>query len=645
MFRVLAVYVAVALGVLQAASLTFGPLHLPSWALTLVVVLALLGLPVTAVIAWAFETTPEGVRATPGGADGSWAHAGLLVIGTVGLTIAAVFGARAWLGASALPFLGGGAAGADGPASAGAGTSATTASSGGSSSAIRLAVLPLENRSADPKNAYFAGGLSDELTTALSRVPGFTVTSQVSASRFAGSEATAPRIADSLGVRYLLTGSASLDGGTGAISARLVDGRGDSTIWTHRFERPAGDIRDLQLDVARRIAELLRSRFTRTEEKRILAGQTRDPVAHDLYLREQNLGPYGPPDSATAERQIELLRRALARDSTFAAAWYALALTFPDARPSGDWVDTTRLAYDRAVRWASAPALRAQYRSVEAYALGRDPDSALTATREAVEANPGNAQLVFALAQAYRGLGDLPDAVSWGRRARALDPLNPSRWGFVGGCYEGLGMERKAERAYRKQIELDRTDAAGWSALELLLARQGRYSEASALEDSLVAETGDPEELSDRGFLALWRGDAVRGHRLLERALRTRSWADEVRHVPEIVRARELAGDTAGTGSLVRRAEASLRASAFGGDPAVLVEMAAVQDHGREAARRLRAYIERGGYTPLGLLTDDPDFGPVRSDTAFQAAVREARAVVQRQRREVRRTLASEDGG
>ncbi|HKK07568.1 MAG TPA: hypothetical protein VKA44_01640, partial [Gemmatimonadota bacterium] len=210
-FRVLAVYVAVALGVLQVASLTFGPLHLPSWALTLVVVLALLGLPVAAVLAWAFETTPGGVRPTAGGTGGSWTHAAGLLVGAVALTVAAGFGARAWLGASALPFLGGGAA-------AGAGGAAGAGSSPGSSSAIRLAVLPLENRSPDPKAAYFAGGMTDQLNAALSDVPGFMVIGQRSADRFASSTATVPQIADSLGVRYVLEGSASLADGKGTIT-------------------------------------------------------------------------------------------------------------------------------------------------------------------------------------------------------------------------------------------------------------------------------------------------------------------------------------------------------------------------------------------------------------------------------------------
>jgi len=642
-FRVLAVYVAVALGVLQVASLTFGPLHLPSWALTFVVVLALLGLPVAAVLAWAFETTPDGVRPTPGGAGGSWTHAAGLLVGAVALTVAAGFGARAWLGASALPFLGG-APGPSASAPPRAAADSATPAPGETSSAIRLAVLPLEDRSPDARNAYFAGGMTDELTTALSTVPGFVVVSQVSASQFVGSKAGAREIADSLGVRYLLTGSASLAAGRGALTARLVDARGDSAVWTKRFERPARDIRDLQVDVADQIAESLRSSFTQREEERIVAGQTRDPVAHDLYLRVQNFGTSIYRDSATAERGIELLRRALDRDSTFAAAWFDLAGLYPAFDSAASWADSARRAYDRAIRWAKVPALRAVYRSVEAYALGRDRDSAVAATREAVEANPGNARLIYTLAQAYRGRGDLPDAVTWGRRARELDPLNPALWSFLGGCYWGVGLEQEAERAFRREIDIDRTRSSGWSDLRDLRAWQGRYALALALEDSLVALVGDPDELAERGQLFVQKGDVAHGDRLLERALRTRPWGDVVLHVPELVRARELAGDTVGTGALVRRTEASLRRLPFGNGRFQLVEMAAVRGDGPAAARRLRAYTEEGGYTPLALLVNDPDFGAVRSDTAFEAAVREARAVIERQRREVRRMLAA-DGG
>ncbi len=353
MFRVVAVYVAVALGVVQAASLIFGPLHLPSWTLTLVVVLALLGLPVAAVLAWAFETTPDGVRATAGG--GRRTHAIGLVVGVVALTAAASAGVWWWLGAAALPF--GARAASSAPNGPGPGSEAVADSASGEPAVFgetRLAVLPLANLSPDTADAYLARAMTEEITTRLGSVPGLAVVSQRSSARFADSKATDPEIADSLGVRYVLDGSVRSAGGRVAIDARLIDARSDVPVWSKRFERPAGGALQLEVDLARKIAASLRSSLTDREIQRIEAHATNDPAAYDLYLRAQ--GVSGGSDSAYL-KAVRLLRRAVRRDSTFAMAWFALGMNYRElaVKPGTSWMDSARFALDNAVRFASGP--------------------------------------------------------------------------------------------------------------------------------------------------------------------------------------------------------------------------------------------------------------------------------------------------
>lgn len=510
-----------------------------------------------------------------------------------------------------------------------------------------IAVLPLENMSPDSSDAYFADAMTDELTSALSVVPGFQVVSRTSTSKFADSRDVGARvIADSLGAGYLVEGALVRAGDSLAIATRLVDGVSGRTLWSGRFARPVQQELAVQMDVARRIAESLRSSFTRKEEERFEAGQTRDPVARDAFFRAKRLlEPTTLLDSATAAQGVRLLRQAVASDSTFAAAWYWLGVGFRWER----WVphnsDSSRMAYDQAILHARVPWLRAEYRGLKAERLS-ERDSALSLARRAVRLNPGNPELMWNLSQAFKWKQDLPDALEWERKARDLDPLNPVRWWALGDTYFGLYLDRRAERAFREAIAIDSTYAWAWQGLLDLRTARRDYRGALALADTVQALEGVAIGRMYRGQIYVWMGEAARGRRLLEQALKTRSWSDAVWTAPEIVRARLATGDTLGADSLAHRAEAWLGqvAKAFRlspGMPAALVELAAVQGQGAEAARRLRDYVKVATEQPFRHFLDDPDFGPVRSDTAFQHALAEVRARVMNQRQEAFRILDS----
>jgi TolB-like protein len=646
-FRVLAVYVAVALGVLQVASLTFGPLHLPSWTLTFVVVLALLGLPVAAVIAWAFETSPDGIRPTAGGARGSWVHAAALLLAAVGLTVGAGFGARAWLGEAALPFLGG-------RAGAGAATDSSAAEAShplaSASNETTIAILPLENLSPDPHDAYLAGVMTDELTTALATVPGLEVVSQRSAAKLAGSDATVPEIADSLGVRYVLTGSERRSEGRAAITARLVDGRSDKTVWTERFERPDSDVVRLESDVARRIARSLRSELTREERKQLEAGLTDDPAAYDLFRQamEMRQRRSGPADS-TLLKTIHLLRQAVARDSTFSGAWGRLGELYGSGLPVGGsgWTDSSALAFDRAVRYAKTPGTRMTWRAERASFSGGNPDSTIALLRAAVRQRPNEPELVRTLAGQEHYRGDLVAAARWGLRARDLDPLNGGAWAFLADCYREVGLYDEAERAVSEVLALDRSNPTAWRELQNIDISRGLYGAALGVEDSLVRlGAGVRRDLDIRAAIYLSMGKPARARDLLERAYRTQPWRSFLPYAADLILARQAVGDTAGNGELLERSLRSVSRIRSIGQRYfrewLLWELAGVQGDAAGAARHLRTYNERGGYGFYGMLAD-PTLGPVRSDSAVQAVTEQWRARVEGQRRQVRALLAEHE--
>lgn len=498
-------------------------------------------------------------------------------------------------------------------------------------SARSIAVLPLENLGPDSTDAYFAGGMTEEIATALTLVPGLAVVSRTSAAVFSGSKLTAPRIADSLGVRYLVEGGASLLGGEAAITVQLIDARADTTMWSHRFAEPARNLPQLEVDVARRIASSLRSKLTRDEEHAILADQTRDPVAYDLYLRAENLPVSG---STSLARAADLLRRAVARDSTFTGAWIGLAQVY-ESMVGPEWGDSSRVAFAHAARHALTARARAIAVGAPAF-YAAHYDTAIAALGEVLAKDPDDPVLLPMQATANADRGNLVEALRLRRRWRDLDPLNPKTWVKVGFTYMLLGLDDEAERALRKAIALDSTSFEAWRYLITLREVEGRFEEGLALEDTLVAVAGDPRELAERGAFHLWMGDVRRGGAMLDSAYRTEPLSDFAPRTPELVRARRLSGDTAGIGALVRRAQSTVHPVWKSILP---IRLAAVQGHGAEAARLLREYMSGGGRL-LRYVVLDVDFGPVRSDTAFEAAVAQARARLARQRREALRMLA-----
>lgn len=580
------------------------------------------------VIVGPLETRRPGTRPKAGGGLGP--PAARLLVGVV--VLAAISGAGLWWsGGTRLPT-------PDGPSTFWLGPPSASDTAYGSE--VRLALLPLRDLSPDTADGYFARAMTTEITAALGRVPGLEVVSHESAARFAGSRAPLRSVADSLGVRYVLEGSARRSENGAVISVRLVDGPKDTILWARRFQRPAAGESGLEGDVAGAVAASLRSTFAREDEARVRAGLTRDPAAYELYLRAVDLLGRSP-DSASSREALGLLRRAVAHDSTFAAAWFDLSTLYRDqggARGEPQ-IDSGRVALERAIHHAGVRSVRALYRAAEARGNG---DSARARVRRAVAQNPDDVGLIQTLAYQYQYAGDLPRAYRWGRRARDLDPLGAPRWQYLGELYTQLGMDDRAEPALRKALAFDPTDRTAWHDLRQLRRCEGRYRSLMALEDTIVATAGDPLETEFRGTVYLWLGHPKRARGVLERARQTRPWEEVVWFVPELLRARRLTGDTTLDSALLRRAEATLRQEPFtSGLPYQLVSLVAASGDGTQAATLLRKYMRLGGHG-IRFIVDDPDFDVARSDTAFQSALSEARTRMESQAQQVRRMLAQD---
>jgi tetratricopeptide (TPR) repeat protein/TolB-like protein len=483
-FRVMAVYGAVAFVVLQVADIAFEPLGLPEWAMTLVLMLAVLGLPVAVVLAWAFEQSPDGIRRTESAAPEEieaivaepasrrWPH-GIAALVGLGLLV----GGAWWMGARS-----------------GAG--------GGAGGAIRsIAVLPFTTRTlvdasaeADPV-VIFADGMHDDLYTQLSRIGDLRVTSTRSVEQFRDTNLDIRDIAGQLGVRYVIEAAVDQVGDRIRVNVRLIDAASDGHVWAETYDHTMtlDNLFTIRDDLTRRIAGSLRATLSPAVEAKIDERPTDNPEAFELYTRGRHVYDRGArPD---LERAVELFERAVDLDPEFASAHAALAAAH------------LRMAWFGFVPASRAlPAARA---SVER-ALSLDPDHAEALTRRALldltegrmerarqtlertlELNPSHADARAILSYLYAIEGYEYHALEEMKQAAELDPLAADIGVGLAAALGAVGRNREAVEQAAAVLELhpDYEPAAG--ALADALLDVGRVDEAvETLEQALRRNPG-----------------------------------------------------------------------------------------------------------------------------------------------------------
>ena len=188
-----------------------------------------------------------------------------------------------------------------------------------------IVVLPFENLSPDPDNAFFADGLTEEIIADLSKIRALRVISRTSAMTFKGAKKSAPAIARELNVRHVLEGSVRRAGNHLRITAQLIEGASDAHVWADKYTGTLDDVFDLQERLSRHIVEALKGQLSPDDERRLAARATSDPRAYDAWLRARQLfHTYGREE---LERGFQLLREALATVGENALVYAGLAIT------------------------------------------------------------------------------------------------------------------------------------------------------------------------------------------------------------------------------------------------------------------------------------------------------------------------------
>jgi TolB-like protein len=463
-FRVAVVYAATGFVVLQAADIMLPSLGVPGWALSLIVVLVILGFPIALVLAWALELTPDGLKRTESAPAAQTAQgpvpallgkrtvfvAALLVVLGVGLS-------AGWLLKPGAP---GAVEPVAGPATVPAGVDeGRQPETMPTAERESIAVLPFVNMSPDPENAYFADGISEELLNILAGIEGLKVASRTSAFSFKGSNTPIPEIARQLGVRHVLEGSVRKQGNQVRITAQLIEAGDDAHLWSERYDRELDDIFQVQEEIAQAITLALED-ILGTRQVAVEA-PTRDMEAYQRYLH----GRSRFYQRAELDQAIEDFRFAVERDPDFAEAWAFLAATCWMQGSAGyptvhDRTEIARLAgpaADRAMALnAGIPiglAVKGQI-VADSGIPGAVAEGIDLLERAAALPSPDTTPKLW-LALLWLELGYAERALPLLESARQLEPLVGINSGVLGIAHAIEGRRAEAERLAVEAVALD----------------------------------------------------------------------------------------------------------------------------------------------------------------------------------------------
>src|SRR5438094_1483830 len=279
-YKVAVAYAVVAWLLIQAASIFFPAFDAPPWVMKIFIIVVIFGFPVALIFSWAFEITPEGIKLE------SEIEPNKSIARRTGRKIVAVTIALAVVAAGLFVYQLVRSTSTVTPRQSEAATVAPNKS---------IAVLPFENLSRDPDNAYFATGIQDEILTRIAKIGALKVISRVSTKQYSSRPDNLSEIAHQLGVANILEGSVQRAADQVHVNVQLISAATDEHLWAESYDRKLENIFGVEAEVARAVAEALEANLTGAEQHALGQKLTNNPGAYDAYLR--GLALYGEADT------------------------------------------------------------------------------------------------------------------------------------------------------------------------------------------------------------------------------------------------------------------------------------------------------------------------------------------------------------
>ena len=354
-----------------------------------------------------------------------------------------------------------------------------------------IALLPLQNLTGDPEQAYFVDGLHEELISTFAQISAFDkVIARTSVMGFRDTDTPIREIGRQLGADAVLEGSVRRSGETVRVTLQLIDAPSENHVWAESFDRDLTDILALQSEVARAVARKVRLALTPEEERRFTGRRAVDPEAYRLYLKGVRLSRWLGLETELEEAE-RLFMRAIERDPSYAEAHVGLSFTlFQLAQIYRGPRELMQRAYDEAIM-----AVQLDDEMATAHgALGTvklmwqwDWSGAETHLRRALEQKPSDSRAALDFALFLIATGQPEEAVSVANRAVELDPLSVRALGRLGWIYFLARRYDEAIDHLESTLELHPEDPMIHYDLAASLCAAGRFEDADAHVDWILA--------------------------------------------------------------------------------------------------------------------------------------------------------------
>jgi len=394
-YRVAVAYAVVAGGAIQLASAVFPAWDLPSWALRLVIILLLIGFPISLILAWALEVTPEGIRTTPSAPAAPRRRRNVVALVAIGIIVSAAAGFFLLPRASARKM------------------------------DKSIAVLPFENFSDDKENAFFADGIQDDILTNLSKISDLKVISRTSVMPYRGKQQSVREIGKALGVSAILEGSVRKAGNRVRVNVQLINAVNDEHIWSEVYDRDLTDVFAIQTDLAKKIAQELRAKLSPTEKEQMTRKPTENGEAYLAFVQAHNFHR-DLEDFPKLKQAEQLYERALQLDPNFALASASYSRLqswiYHTFEPTADRREKSRALADRALQLQ--PDLPEGHLALgfSMYYGERDFDRALAEFALAQKGLPNEAEVYLAIGAIQRRQGKWDESTANLEKAAGLSP-------------------------------------------------------------------------------------------------------------------------------------------------------------------------------------------------------------------------------
>src|SRR3954469_2039794 len=288
-YRVAAAYIIASGFIIQIASAIFPAWELPNWTFRFLVTLLLIGFPTALILAWAFDVTPQGIRATKATAAETHLRRNVIILAATGVIVSIAAGFFLLPRAVAHKV------------------------------DKSIAVLPFENLSDEKENAYFADGIQDDVLTNLSKIGDLKVISRTSVMQYRGRPTNVRDIGKMLGVSNILEGSVRRSGNRVRINVQLIDASTDEHLWANDYDRDVTDVFAIQSDLAREIANALQAKLSPSERSQMSRKPTENGEAYLAFVQAHDLS-CAFEDPAKLKQSEQLYQRAVDLDPNFALA-------------------------------------------------------------------------------------------------------------------------------------------------------------------------------------------------------------------------------------------------------------------------------------------------------------------------------------